>query len=56
MDYNLAAAGAAEVYAGGTVIRGSWRTTGDTGTITLSDPQGFDILVPRGLLWVSLAP
>jgi hypothetical protein len=56
MDYNLAAGGAAEMYANGTVIRGQWSTSGTTGPITLSDAAGTPVGMPRGLLWVSLAP
>jgi len=56
MDYNLAAGGAAEMYANGTVINGRWSTSGATGPITLSDATGTPVGMPRGLLWVSLAP
>jgi hypothetical protein len=56
MDYNLAVGGAAELYAGGTVIRGRWATTGVSGPITLTDASGTPVGMPRGLLWVSLAP
>jgi hypothetical protein len=56
MDYNLAAGGAAELYANGTVIHGQWRASGVNGPITLSDAAGAPVGMPRGLLWVSLAP
>jgi hypothetical protein len=56
MDYNLAAGGAAELYAGGTVIHGQWSASGATGPITLSDAAGAPVGMPRGLMWVSLAP
>ncbi len=56
MDFNLNSGGAAELYANGTVIRGKWSTTGATGVITLIDAAGNQVGMPRGLLWVSLAP
>ncbi len=55
-DYNLNGSGAAEMYANGTVIRGNWSTSGTYGPITLRDPAGNPVGMPRGLLWVSLAP
>ena len=33
-----------------------WSTSGATGPITLSDATGTPVGMPRGLLWVSLAP
>jgi hypothetical protein len=56
MDYNLAAGGAAEMYANGTVIHGQWSAPGVSGRITLSDAAGNPVSMPRGLMWVSLAP
>jgi len=55
-DYNLNGSGAAEMYANGTVIHGNWSTAGTYGPITLRDGAGNPVGMPRGLLWVSLAP
>jgi hypothetical protein len=44
------------MYASGTVIHGNWSTTGTYGPITLRDGAGNPVGMPRGLLWVSLAP
>ncbi|HXA43701.1 MAG TPA: DUF3048 domain-containing protein [Candidatus Solibacter sp.] len=55
-DYNLSGTGTAEMYANGTVIHGNWSTIGTYGPITLRDATGNPVGMPRGLLWVSLAP
>jgi hypothetical protein len=56
MDYNVTGGGGAEFYANGTVVHGRWGTTGATGPITFTDPAGAPLAMPRGLMWVSLAP
>lgn len=55
-DYDLRAGGAAEFYAKGTVIHGSWATAGDLAPITFQDAAGQPVGMPPGLLWVSLPP
>ncbi|MHB8507923.1 MAG: DUF3048 domain-containing protein [Candidatus Dormibacteria bacterium] len=56
MDFNLTSGGAAEVYARGTVVAGSWASEpGRTGPMSL-DIKGDSLPVPPGLLWVVLAP
>jgi hypothetical protein len=55
-DFNLAASGPAELYAGGTLIHGSWSAPGPTGTITFADATSRPVAMPRGLLWAALAP
>jgi hypothetical protein len=56
LDFNLAAGGPAELYAGGTVIHGSWSGPGATGTISFADSAGRAVDMPSGLLWAALAP
>jgi hypothetical protein len=54
-DFDLAAGGAAELYANGTVIRGHWLTVGPTGIIQLTDGAGKPVGMPPGMVWTALA-
>ena len=57
LEYNLASSGGADLFAAGTVIHGRWSSSpGATGVVALTDAAGNQIGMPRGLLWVSLAP
>jgi hypothetical protein len=55
-DYDLNAGGAAEFYANGTVIRGSWASGGESAPLVFNDAGGHQLLMPSGLLFVSVAP
>jgi hypothetical protein len=54
-DFDLTKGGAAEMYANGTVIRGTWSAAGTDGMITLTDATGKQVGMPPGQLWVGLA-
>ena len=56
MDYDTSSGGPAEMYANGTVIRGSWSAAGQEGVFELHDSNNQPVGMPPGLLWVSLAP
>jgi hypothetical protein len=55
-DFDLAHGGAMEAYARGTVVRGRWDASGDTGMISLSGADGQALALPPGLVWAALAP
>jgi hypothetical protein len=54
-DFDLMSGGAADFYAGGTVIHGNWSSDGPRSPLVFKDAAGAPLGMPHGLLWVGLA-
>ena len=55
LDFDMNSGGAAEMYAHGTVIRGTWVSPGEKLPLKFLDASGKQVGLPPGLSWVLLA-